>query len=349
MNSRSTTSNDRPAALALIAIVIIFIAVVGRGWQGLFSSYGLTTSIILGLIISVLGAILAYAIGAERAFQTNINTTAIAYFFFLFNISALGTVNAAFVTFQAGNIFREEIERASDAVIKLKDIDRKLLVSQDYVEYSQAIDARWKNLKAEIENPQRCGQGEEAIRRGSELQSLLPNFRMLSAGGQCNNIPRLVEAYEKQVADLIKSSPKHLKEKEKIDLQQKLTDETSKMLVDLAATSKSVNTRVTIQDIKDRLFENAEKYNILRQELSAVSKQKFENIPVRIDVSAVSALGDIGQVVPFVVSRISEPSTYIYLAIAASLDLAVIAAFMRIIRSGSTTHQRRQIKKIRQL
>ena len=349
MNKRNRSASDRPAALALIAVIIIFLAVVGRGWQGLFAAYGLTASIIVGLLIAIIGAVLAYAIGAERAFQNSFNTTALAYFFFLFNISALGTVNAAFVTFQAGNIFREEIERASEATIKLRDIGQEILSSPEYTEYEKEVDKRWRDLKREIENPLKCGQGEEAVRRANELQAILPSFRLLAAGSQCSNIPLLVESYEKQVSDLLVKSPKYTKEKDKIEFGKRLTAETEKMLADLKVASKSLNSSINMQEIKGRLFDNSEKYTLLRQELITKSKNKVDGIPGKIDVSTVSALGDIGQVLPFIIGRMSEPSTYVYLTVAVFLDLAVVAAFLRILRPSATSQQKKMANRIRQI
>lgn len=341
MNARNRSNSDRPAALALIGIVILFLAILGRGWQGLFANYGLSISIFLGLLVGLIATALAYAIGSERVHQPHAKAAALAYFFFLINISALGTVNAAFVTFQAGNVFREEIDRATSATIKLRDAGKALLTSADYTRFYLLVDERWKSLKAEIENPQRCGQGAEAARRANELQEILPSFRMLSGGGQCTNIPRVLIAYEKQVSDLVKNSPQYSKEKEKIEYRDKLVTDTTGMLERLVATGRAINGRANIQEVKTQLFDNAEQYVQLRQELDTKVKQSTDGIPLKIDTSAVSALGDIGQIVPFILTRIAEPSTYFYLIVALLLDLAVIAAFARVLRTGVDPRQRR--------
>jgi hypothetical protein len=349
VNTRHRNQSDRPAAVALIGIGIIFLAILGRGWQGLFANYGLSVSTFLGLLIGFIAIALAYAIGSERVHQPHAKAAALAYFFFLINISALGTINAAFVTFQAGNVFREEIDRATSATIKLRDVGKTLLTSADYIKFYQLVDERWKSLKAEIENPQRCGQGVEAARRASELQEILPSFRMLSGGGQCTNIPRVLSAYEKQVSDLVKNSPFYSREKEKIEYREKLVSDTTAMLERLVATGRSVNGRLNIQDVKMQLFDNAEQYIQLRQELETKVKHPTDGIPLKIDTSAVSALGDIGQIVPFILTRIAEPSTYFYLIIALLLDLAVIAAFARVLRSGVDPRQQRASVSLRQL
>lgn len=349
MNIRKNNVNDRPAALALIGILILFLAILGRGWQGLFSPYGLSVSIFLGILVGLIATALAYAIGAERVQQPQSNVTAAAYFFILFNISALGTINAMFITFQAGNVFREEIDKASISVIKLKDLGKLALSSPEYERYELSVHERWKNLRAEIENPQRCGQGAEAARRATELQGVLPSFRVLSGSGQCNNIQPLLAAYEKQVDDLLKNSNQYSQDREKIEFRNKLSIETTQMLNDLAATQKLLGSRDYIQEVKGRLFDNAEQYARLRQELDTKTRMQSSSIPMKIDTTAVSALGDIGQILPFLLTRIAEPSTYFYLAIALMLDVSVIAAFARVLRTGPDSRQRRAATAPRQL
>ena len=349
MSAHRKNASDRPAAIALIGIVVLFLTILSRGWQGLFAGYGFSTSIFLGLVVGLIATVLAYAIGAERVHQPHAKAAALAYFFFLVNISALGTINAAFVTFQAGNVFREEIDRATGAVIKLRDNGKSLLATPAYTDFSQTVDERWKNLRAEIENPQRCGQGTEAMRRATELQAVLPNFRMLSGGGQCHNLQQLLAAYEKQVSDLRTTSPQYSKVKETIEFRGRLTSETGHMLEMLAVTTKMVNSKSSVQEVKSRLFDNAEKYSELRQEIDTKLGLSPDSIPQRIDTSAVSALGDIGQIVPFILTRITEPSTYVYLIIALLLDIAVIAAFARVLRTELDPRQKLAAASLRQL
>jgi len=123
MNRRAVAQRgDKAAFLALIGIGIIFMTIVGRGWQTLLSAQGLYISVTVGIIIASIATALAYAIAAERVYHPTSVATAVAYFFVLVNLSALGTVNAMFVMFQSGNIFREQIDSSTKSVILLRDV-----------------------------------------------------------------------------------------------------------------------------------------------------------------------------------------------------------------------------------
>ncbi len=346
-NSRSS---GRPAALALIGICILFIAILGRGWQGLFLPYGLSISVFVGLLIALIAIALAYAIADERVHypHTRVTTATAAYFFVLFNISALGTINAMFVTFQAGNILREEIDRGSSAVIKLKDVGLTSLAPQlaEYEKFVRKVDDNLKALTDEIENPNICGQGPVATRHAQALQVLLPNFRILSGGG-CQKAKETSDSYKARIPELVKNSAQHAAVKEPLALRDRVNGESKEMLARFTSAHKMLGFGGSIQAVKAQLFETAEQYSRMRMEFGA--KLSSVAVPEKIDTSAVSALGAIGQVLPFLLSRLSDHSTYIYLIIALVLDLTVIAAFARVLRSGLDPRQRRTVSSPRQL
>jgi hypothetical protein len=340
MPAQRRTINNRPAALALLGIVVLFIAIVGKGWQGLFSTQAFGLSVFVGFVVAVIATVLAYAIANERVTHTSWNSAALAYFFFLFNISALGTVNAMFATFQSANILRSEIESATTSAVKLRDLGLAQLATPASEQLTSEVATRWKNLRAEIENPLRCGQGQEAARRAAELQQVLPTFRMLAGAVQCKNNHELIVAYEKQIAELVATSPEVIKDKPRLEFKAHLITETQQLLEGLRETQKQLNGRFFLNDIKGRIFDVAESYSKLRQELDTRSSKTIEAIPPKIDTTAVSALGDIGQVLPFIMSRLSDVSTYVYLAIALILDMAVIVSFQRVLQSGPDSRTR---------
>jgi len=340
MPSQRRTINNRPAAIALIGIVILFIAIVGKGWQGLFSTQSFGLSVIVGVIIALIATSLAYAIANERVTHSRWNSAAWAYFFFLFNISALGTINAMFATFQSANILRSEIERATASTVKLRDLGLAQLATPASEQLTSEVAARWKNLKAEIENPMRCGQGQEAIRRANELQQVLPTFRMLAGSVQCKNNNDIIAAYEKQIAELVTTAPQVIKDKPTLEFKAHLVAETQQLLDGLRETQKQLHGRFFLNEVKGRIYDVAESYSKLRQELDTRSGKVIEAIPLNIDTTAVSALGDIGQILSFIMSRLSDLSTYIYLAIALILDMAVIVAFGRVLQSGPDSRTR---------
>jgi len=340
MKNKRNNSNDVPALLALIGVIIIFIAIVGRGWHTLFVGDGAFIAIFAGLLMAVIATVLAYAIASEQVNSPTAKSTMLAYFFVLFNISALGTINSMFVMFQGANVFREEIDKGASAVVKLRDLGTDAIDLHEYEKFQSNLKEKWRNLKAELENPQLCGQGQVAARRIEERQEVLPSFRILAGGGSCNKLPSLVAAYERQIIELEKISPVVISNKEKIALKLNLKKETSFMLDELASTQKMLNGSYRLADVKARLFDVAERYLISRQELGSMFTTD-EKIPFRIETKSISALGDIGQIIPFMATRLTELSTYIYLLIALILDIAVVASFSRVLRSGPSPSQRR--------
>lgn len=350
MQKKKKARGEKAALLALVGITIIFIGIVGRGWHTLFLSLGETLALLVGLGMALIAVVLGYAIASERVNNEGARVAAAAYFFVLFNISALGTINAMFVMFQSGDVFREHADKAADAVVALKETGVPLIDTRDYDRFKAQVGDKWRNLKAELENPQLCGQGAVAAARISELQSLLPNFRPLAGGGgRCEKVPAVVASYEQQIATLEKASPVYQANKAKIELKQKILADSDKLLSDLKEIRTSLSGNYSLSSVKSRLYPIAEHYGVLRQELASVATVSTEKVQQKIEMRTVAALGNIGQVIPFIMSRLAEPSTYIYLIVALVVDLALIAAFVRVLQFEPTSAQRQRSYQIRKV
>jgi hypothetical protein len=332
-----------------IGIVTIFVFIVGRGWQTLLSTQGLYISIAVGALVGTIATLLAYAIASERTYHPNSRAVWLAYFFVLFNLSALGTINAMFVMFQSSNIFREQIESTGAAVVSLRDVGAASIETSDFDSFNSNVMDKWRNLKAELDNPVLCGQGPVASNRIQELQSLLPNFRALAGGGRCDKVAQLIASYQKQIDSLMKESPIYLASKTRVDLKKRVIAESRGLLDELNVIGKSLNSDFRLSSVKGQIFDIAERYSVIRQEIGITGATSPEKIPLKIDVRSVSALGDIGQVLPFIVSRLTDVSTYVYLVIALVLDIAVILAFTRTLREGPTRGQREMVGKPRKV
>jgi hypothetical protein len=335
-----TRQTDRPAALALIGISALSLGILGYGWQSFFSSMGVFLSATLGLLIAAIALALAYAIATERVQHPHSRATAAAYFFVLFNISALGTTNALFVMFQSTNIFREQHEQAKAALTLLHEAAARALETPEYERFEAQVLASWGNLKREIENPLLCGQGPVAQQRAAELRELLPDFRTLVGVAGCERNGRLVAAYDEQVKELLTRSPQYAASRETAALRVKLRARTEELLDRIRTSEERLSGTYSIPDVKAFFFSIASEYSQLRQELNAKAKVPAAEAPMQIDTATVSALGDIGQIVPFLFSRLFDASTYVYVLIALVLDLTLIAAFARVMRSGSDQRQR---------
>ncbi len=331
---------DRPAALALLGISIILFGILSYGWQAFFSNMGTLSSVVLGLVISAIALALAYAIATERVQQPHLRTTAAAYFFVLFNISALGTTNAMFVMFQSSNIFREQIENGKTAVALLNEVASTKLATPEVERFESQVMSAWANLKAEIENPVLCGQGDRAQLRAAELQNLLPEFRTLRTNGGCEKNSLLVAAYDKQIREILNRNPLRLQSQDLVSIRSKIQGHCSELADRLKLAEAELSGTYRIAHMKATLYSIASEYSELRQQLNAKKNVPANELPLLLDTSTVSALGDIGQIIPFLFSRLSEVSTYIYVILALVLDLTMIAAFARVIRSSDDPRQR---------
>ena len=165
MARKEAGRGDLAATLALGGILVLFAFMVGRGWHTLVSNYGSLVSLPVGAAMALIAAFLCYAIASERVYHPRSTSTQLGYFFFLFIISALGAINAMFLMFQSTNVFREELEQSNQAIVSIRDVGAPAISTADYDRFKADVSDRWRNLRAEIENPLLCGQGPVATQR----------------------------------------------------------------------------------------------------------------------------------------------------------------------------------------
>jgi hypothetical protein len=58
----------------------------------------------------------------------------------------------------------------------------------------------------------------------------------------------------------------------------------------------------------------------------------FSGVPKVLETFQTTALGNVGQVIPFMMARLTDPATYVFFFAALVLDLAMVAAFARVLR-----------------
>ncbi len=182
MLNRNNERGDKASFFALIAAVIIFSFVVGRGWKTLFSTYGITVSWIAAIVVVFIALSLCWGVGSERYYRPNNKGASIAYFFFLFTISALGTINAMFLLFQGSNVIRSEVNNALLNVVKLGSEGAEKIDTRQYERYSNRLNILMSDLEQEIRSPVNCGQGPKAKQILKEIQEQVPGFQPLNLG-----------------------------------------------------------------------------------------------------------------------------------------------------------------------
>jgi len=348
-HNEHSKGSDRPATLALIGIVILFIAIIALGWRGMFSADNeKALGIVVGLVVALIATALAYATGAEKRTFTGVS---LAYFFILFNISSIGTLNAFFLLFQAENVVREEANNASTAVVALRDVGTARILTTEADDLKNKVDSRWRSLREELRNPVLCGQGPEAKRRVEELRELLPDFKLMAqprrtgrgaptgtgtAIASCDGIEGVIDSYQTTVDKLLLNHPISVAAAAKIAARKRIRDEADALLLDIKKVHHGLTENSGFFIAKGGLFTVAEKYAELRQELSAnvQSVNDVKDFPANLDLANVAAIGNIGEVIPFILRRLSEVTTYVYILIAFFLDFSVIQAFRRVIKPG---------------
>jgi len=189
----------------------------------------------------------------------------------------------------------------------------------------------WSNLRAELENPALCGQGSFALKRAGEVKSVLPKFELLAWSGKCEDVPNMVLSYRKQIDSLIANSDEYAEEQGTIRFRDAFQLSTKSMKESLKELAENSSTKPDIQASKANFFKIAREHSDLGNELLSQIQPTKVDMP-KIDVSTISALGEIGQIIPFLMSRWYDISTYVYIVFAILIDIVVIAAFMAAMR-----------------
>jgi hypothetical protein len=341
MRQRNTGTGDKPALLALIGISILFAFVVGRGWKTLFSAYGSAGSWTAAIVLVVIALSLCWAIASERVHHPNAIATVAAYLFFLINISALGTINTLFLQFQGSSVVRAEIDKAIITITKLKSEGLALIDTRDYDEYERQVGKLMLDLRQEIESPVNCGQGPKALEIINEIKRLVPGFQPLNLGNNCQNfdnkvrVDQVISTYRTKIEEGKKLSPIYVAKKNEILAKREIEAAALEMASKIERIPRSITSDSELYAARNDLEAVAQSYLGHRQELAARARGQDKSIPETIDISSIAALGNIGQVIPFIISRLNELATYIYVLIAILLDVAVILAFKRVILPAS--------------
>jgi hypothetical protein len=228
----ATNSSNKIALLALISLIPVFLFVITNGWASIIAPFvHISDSRVLndiaaysaGFLISVVAAILAWAVASERArlkYEDSARFTWIAYLGVLIAISALGTMNWLFKVSETATFIKEvavttelkltELEQTVNGGIRLPQTellkanhDRERRDLQTNLEqlkgdlaatksnaelslnnFKKQILQLFESFEAEVKNPLKAGCGEVARGYLTEIQQRLPDLRLPS--GDCS-------------------------------------------------------------------------------------------------------------------------------------------------------------------
>lgn len=216
--------SKRTATLITWLVLIVFCAVILLGWWYLLEPT-LHVKVLVGtgaFLITAIAALSARQIGQLRAdaLETERRRWYRGWkpYTFLAVISALGTLNAAFVILESRAIVRSDIANVRDSYGTLRDIARGELPVRSYIEKVARIEALLKNLHEEIVNPnggRYCGVGDSAKVIIEEIKQYIPSFHVLRGTGPmpCSaaaEVERVYRSYEGMAREMIRSDPGYL-------------------------------------------------------------------------------------------------------------------------------------------
>ncbi len=328
------------AVMALLGVILLFGAVLSVGWHRLLLTSVWQENEFIAWGLAVVIAFFAVIMARQVAYLRHKNDrTWWAYFFVLFTLSALGTLNTVFYYGEGRLVLAENLDRAGECLSQLDLEASRALSSPRYDAKKARVEQLMIGLEAEIRNPVNCGQGPVANSIIQRIRAELPQFAPLSnAPGQAAHLceaDQLISAYKNTVARLLRTTPEYTDAR--IEEKEKFVDKLNKIIK---------NHRDSLLAAKAQLnagtFEDAKR--VVEQVAGTSTEFKSKNIlggesasiKCGIDLNAVRGLGSPSQIIPLLINRSDRVSTYIYIMAAILADIILIMCFAQILRGSET-------------
>jgi hypothetical protein len=324
--------------IGLFAVGAVFAFVVGYGWTQLAVEGGPFLSPIVGLAAAVVGLGLAYYVAAVKHENGKWAVSALLPFIILFTVSALGTLNTLFLRFQGQQALLDDAIAGRNQVVLLRAALERVPPAEE--RFRLKVRELWGNLKEEIINPSRCGQGPVAASKLKELQVILPSFQLRS-GLDCLNAESTIPYYERRIQELVETSAEAMQSKPSAKTREALTAKAQNIEEEFKVIEKEAGPGLGVDEqrlVKKRLSEAASEYAALRRESEAVSPGAWGNLPMKLDVGSTN-IGMIGKVLELMWYRRSDPTTYLFFLVALILDLAIVSAFGGVLKRGPRAYK----------
>ena len=341
-----TTVHGTAVYYSLIGIVIVFILIVTYGWSAMLKGIislppnlsfldfiADLVRLVVSALIAIFGVVLAKAVAAERLRnQTNEdqkNSYAwLAYFFVLFCISALGTINTVFLATQQADVVAKEIESTRAKLQLLKKSSDSAFATPEYDNKKLIIDSLFVGFESELKNPANCGFGAQANARFRELQAMLPRLQPMSLGsGSCENVERQIPEYRRLVDKEVEALADP-ETRERILSRVRNSQEIEKVLDSLQELVSS-NPHLSSSGARPPLSYASSVYSKVYAEIKSESQAAVSQLPENISSLSVRGMGNMVQTVALLFGRLNDLQTYIIFLGAIALDILLIAFFSR--------------------
>lgn len=329
------------ATLFTWLVLLLFCALVFTGWYYLFANIFQNAwgAVAVALLITLLAAVCARQVGQYRAAAHERGEVPAwhhgwKFYIFLAVISALGTLNAAFIMFESRAILRTDIAHVRTSYSALRDDAHRQLTPPGYREKLARIDALLGNLHEEIVNPNRgayCGVGPAARAIIADLQAEIPSYRVLNGSGAIRpcDVQRAEQVYQSyadmarrmargDVSSIGLGGPVKLQFLDDIDGRYQKMD-TALASVETAAAGFGGTESID----KGPLYRAKDDYNADRGTFISLGGQASAATPV-IESFQTDEVNSYASTLNLFRKRFLYPTTWFYLLIAVGLDLALI-------------------------
>jgi hypothetical protein len=354
-------------ALWLVLIGAIVFAAVAAGWFLIFKpvvphvAVAIFFATALALIALLLARLLAERF-SERGVRGGRPVRRYHYlaYLFLFMVSAMGTVNAAFVLWEGSSVVRQDMAEVRSAYTALDVAARPRLVSAAHEKKRVELEALLTSLRQEIDNPNAgnyCGVGDAAnaiIGRIREIVPRMPIIRGTGAIKPCDSAKaqRVWEAYAQSARATLERDPAYLSGggPEKTAFLGRLGadiartkaafDEVEGLLGDPTAFARA--------EVQRPLAAAAASYRDNFRHAAALSGGLDPAVPETVDVTQSQELGSFAAFFDILASRLDQPKTWVYLLIALLLDVALVYFLTEAFRRFRHSRERERIDPYRQ-
>jgi len=332
--------------LLTIALVTFFFMVVTYGWMHLLLP--LTgepiVAVSFALLLTLIALLFARYLGdkqAQKISQGEGGTRLIDWAIFipfLLLISAMGTTNSAFYKFQGGAVLQEDIDNAQNKLRELEGAAGSALGDAEFQARQQRLVALLASLRHEvvsINGGNFCGVGSNALGIIRDIQVILPGFRIPNGTigrTRCDQIDEqaIYDGLEDQANELLEASSDPLLARLKrqfVTAQQRLKAAEER----LNATGEFDDSRYQVAQaaLQDAANQYADARTELVERLPAAAQGRLPK-ETALDISQSTHLGSIASLVPTLLSRLDEGSTWVYVVTGIALDLALVYFFTQI-------------------
>lgn len=339
-------------ALWILSVGLIVFSAVLYGWWLIFKPVvaypflGLIAAILVSFVALLIAKFIADKWSASE--EANGNPLRFYHYFvylFLFVVSAMGTVNAAFVLWEGSSVVRQDMDEVRHAYSALDVHAQRELRSQVHERKRSELDARLANLWVEIYNPHQgnfCGVGEAAEAIIARIRGIVPEMPRIRGTGvirPCDRAraERVFRAYADSARATLARDAAYLafNGPSKEALLGVVRGNAATMTGEFEQIDGLLSnpTAFASAEVQGPLAAAASRYNDDYEHVVGLAGPADEAVPASVDISQSQELGSFGAFFDIFMSRILDPKTWAYLLVAILLDVALVyflkQAFLR--------------------